>query len=554
MKILKFLNLKGRLGSIAGAQNTIVSAAFILASSSGIAAVLGLVKGRLLAGTYGVSDELGIFYTADRIPTLIYSILVVGALSTVFIPIFTDMIKKDLEMAWRSASSIITFGVLLFFIFALAITIFAEPTIKLISLDIFTPDQVKLGANLMRIMLFGQMILVLSSFATSILQSFKLFFAAALAPILYNLGMIMGIVFLSPFFGIYGPALGVIIGAFLHLLIQLPHLAKLDFKLKPRLEIDTSVKEMLSLMPPRITSVVFGQIVATINNSLAIFISTSSVVILRFATQLQYFPVTLFGASMAAASLPVLSEYASEKNIDKYKNIFLTTLHQTLFLAMPAAVMLLILRVPIVRLVYGTSNFTWEDTVKTSYALAFFSISIFSQAIIYLTTRAFYSWKDTITPVKISIITILLNLCLSVFFVRYMGYGVWALAFSYSLTSYIDAIALIYLLSKKLGGFDTRSLLEPFIKIGSATLFMAISLYLPLKLLDQVVFDTTRTLNLLILTGIASATGVASYLFFTYMLKVEEIELFYKLIRKFRISDPRPSSPATVISETKENL
>lgn len=532
---LNGLGLKSRLGFVVKAQNTIISAAFVLAVSSGLTAILGLFKGRLLTSYFGVSDALGIFYTADKIPNLVYSVLVVGALSTVFIPIFTELLTKDKKEAFETATSIIIVGTISFLILGSLVAIFAPFIIKILSVGKFTQAQIILGANLMRIMILAQLILVISSFVTSVLQSFKYFIVPAFAPVLYNLGMIIGIIFLSKRFGIYGPALGVIIGATMHLVIQLPLLRRVDFKFITKISFENKkMKEMFSLMPPRILSVVFSQVVATINNSLAILVSTSSVVLLKFASQLQFFPVHLFGASIAAAALPVLSENTNGNN-EKFKKIFLTTLHQTLFLVMPASVMLLILRIPIVRLVFGVSNFPWEATVKTSYTLAFFSLSIFAQAVVYLLTRAFYALKDTFTPVKVMLITMVINVGLSIFFVLYLKLGVWAIALSYSITSILDMTALMILLSKKLGGFSAKKILVPFTKISWATVLMGVSLYVPLKLLDELVFDTTRTINLLFLTVIAGTLGMISYLFFTWMFKVEEIELFYKLLRRLNI-------------------
>ncbi|MDC0449228.1 polysaccharide biosynthesis C-terminal domain-containing protein, partial [bacterium] len=171
-------------------------------------------------------------------------------------------------------------------------------------------------------------------------------------------------------------------------------------------------------------------------------------------------------------------------------------------------------------------------TLKTAYVLAFFSFSVFAQSITILTTRTFYALKDTMTPVKISLVTIFLNVLISVIFVLGLKLGVWSVALAFSITSFIDAGALIYFLNKKVGGFGKKALLVPFVKISYAAAVMGATLYIPMKLLDQFVFDTTRTLNLLILTGIASVCGMATYLLFTWVLKVREIELFYKLIRK----------------------
>jgi putative peptidoglycan lipid II flippase len=218
-----------------------------------------------------------------------------------------------------------------------------------------------------------------------------------------------------------------------------------------------------------------------------------------------------------------------------------------LFLVIPASVILLVLRIPVVRIVYGVSNFPWEATVKTSYALAFFSISIFAQSSVYLLTRAFYALKDTKTPVIVSSVTIIINIVLSLLFIKVYHFGVWSIALSYSITSIIDAVAMLLLLSKKLGGFDPKAIIIPFTKISAAAVLMGISLYAPLKLLDQYVFDTTKTINLLALTAIAGTLGIAVYLLFTKLFKVGEIQMFYKLLRRLNLMEQKDiSSDATV--------
>ena len=348
--------------------------------------------------------------------------------------------------------------------------------------------------------------------------------------------MILGTVAFSKQLGIYAPAWGVTVGAFFHLLIQIPVLKNVGFSHSFKLSLkDKGFREILTLTPPRIVSVLIANMLATINNSLAILISSSSVVLLKFANQLEFFPVNLFGISIASAVLPTLSNQVDEEGFDKFKKTFVTSLHQMLFLVIPASVILLVLRIPTVRIVYGVSNFPWEATVKTSYALAFFSLSIFAQSSVYLLTRAFYALKDTKTPVAVSAVTVVINVLLSLIFIKGLGFGVWSVALSYSITSIIDMGAMLYLLNKKLGGFDWDSLMIPFTKISFSAILMGFSLYIPLKLLDEVVFDTTRTINLLVLTGIAGAAGMTTYLILTKLFKVEEIELFYKLLRKLKL-------------------
>lgn len=529
-------------------QKTIISAAFVIASFYGLSAILGLVRSRLLATYFGASEVLGVFYTADKIPSFIYTILVVGTLSTIFIPVFTNLRKNNEDSAWHTASLMITVSVLSFIFLGVLVFAFAPLIIRLLSVGRFTEEQVRLGAGLMRIMIGAQLLLVVSSFVTSVLQSFRYFIIPALAPVLYNLGMILGIVFLTSRLGIYGPAVGVVIGALLHLFVQIPLLRKVGFSYSFFFDTaDAGLKEILTLIPPRIFGVTLAQIFSIVNNSLAILISTSSVVILKFADQLQSFPINLFGASIALAALPTLSLEADETNRQGFKKTFLTSFHQMLFFVVPASVLLLILKLPAVRLVYGAAKFPWEATLETSYALAFFSLSIFAQSANYLLTRAFYAMKDTLTPVKINFFTVLLSILTSLFFIKNLGLGVWSIAMSCSIWTIVDATILIVLLSKKVGGFDFNSVFNPFMKIGASAVFMGLALYFPLRLLDQWVFDTTRTLPLIALTLVVSLIGALVYLIFTWLFKVEEIQLLYKLLRRLNLVKTVPT-PVSEIS------
>ena len=530
-------------------QNTILSAAFILAFASGINAILGFVKARLLAVHFGVSNSLAIFYTADKVPNLIYTVLIVGAISTVFIPVFTTLLKKDEKEAFKVASSIMIATFILFFILGTLVFIFSEPIMRILAVGTFSPEEIKVGSNLIRIMIASQLFLIAGSLITSILQSFKYFLIPAFAPIIYNIGIILGTVLLSNKIGIYGPAVGVSFGALFHFLVQTPILKKTKFRFFLKLDFQNrSFRKMFSLVPPRIVGSLTWNLIDTIQNSIALLISAQSAVFLKFASQLQSFPVSLIGLSMAAAMLPTLSAQEREDNMETFKQTLLTSFHQTMYLVMPISAILLVLRVPAIRIVFGVSSFPWEATVKTAHTLAFFAISIFAQSAIYLFSRAFYALKDTITPLIAAVATSLINVLLSLLFVLKLNLGVWSIAFAFSVSSIINASILFLVLNKKVGGFNFKSLFIPFTKISWATAFMGIALWIPLRYLDQFVFDTTRTIYLLALTFIAGVSGLVTYFFLTKWFKVSEVELFYKLVRKIR---PKPSmvTPETLAND-----
>ena len=232
--------------------------------------------------------------------------------------------------------------------------------------------------------------------------------------------------------------------------------------------------------------------------------------------------------------------------MENFKDTLVTSLHQTLYLVMPISIILFILRIPVVRIVYGVSSFPWEATLMTSYTLAFFAVSIFAQSVNYLFSRAFYALKDTITPLLISIVTAILNVGLSALFVLGLNLEVWSIALAYSITSILNAGIQFFYLNKKVNGFKLKKIIIPFTKMSLSTIFMGIALWVPMRFLDQFVFDTTKTIYLLILTAIAGLSGIVTYFFLTKLFRVEEVELFYKLIRKIK---PKPSviKPQTLV-------
>ena len=533
-------------GIFSRTQNTILSAAFVLALAYGVSAVLGLVRSRLMATFFGDSLELTVFYLADRIPSLIYSVLAVGALATVFIPVFAEELEKGKDKAFKTASNAITLCMVVYLALSLVVIGFAPQVVNLISAGRLDDHSILLGARLMRIMLVSQLLLVLSSFFGCVLQSFKYFLIPALAPILYNLGLIFGLIFLTPDFGIYAPAIGAVMGAFLHLGIQAVFIGNTGFSYTFRLTLaDSASLKMLKLLPARILALTAGQISLTITNALAVLVSTSSVIYLKFADQLQSFPVNFFGASIALAALPALSMETGDKNLSDFKKTFFNSFFQMMYLAVPASVILLILRVPAVRLVYGASAFPWDATLQTALILGIFSVSIFSQSAVLLLTRAFYAFKDTKTPLIISLISISLTTALAFTSVKFLGLGTWAIAGAITLGSFIDFFLLLTLIQGRIGKFTFADFFQPFGKIALSALAMGISIYGPLKLLDIRVFNTTKTLELIVLTVVVITSGVISYFFFTRLFKVKEIELFYKLVNKLQIK--KALSPTTPI-------
>lgn len=494
--------------------------------------ILGLLRDRLLAHTFS-PDTVAIFFAAFRLPDLIFQILIFGALSVAFIPVFTDyMEQKGKEEAFKLAQSVLALSLLLLLVVTVLVYIFVDPLTLLIVPGFSVEQRVQVAA-LTRVILIGQIVLTIGSFFVGILQSFQRFIVPALAGVFYNFGIILGILLLSKPFGILGPAFGVIIGATLHVLFQLPLILSLGFRLYRIKNIfHSGVREIMRLMSVRTIGLAAEQVNETVGVILASLISTASITYLTFAQHLQVVPIGLFGATIAQAALPVLSYERARGKMEEFKATLLTTMHQILFLALPATAILIILRIPSVRLTFGASRFDWEATVLTGQTLAFLAIALSAQAVSLLLVRSFYALKDTRTPVLVSLVTVGVNIALSVYFVRMLNLPVWSLGLALSISNLISAFLLFFSLHKKIGGFDLKQVMIPLNKMLMATAIMGVALYIPIKLLDQVIFDTTRTVNLLILTGISSIFALSIYVFLVWFMRVRELGTYIDLIKK----------------------
>lgn len=514
-------------------QTNILSAAFIIMITVIFSQVLGLFRQRLLVSIFGASDTLGVYLASARLPDFLFQLIIAGALSSAFIPVFSEYVGKGkIQEANRIGSNLLTLGLIIFLLLATILFLFAQFFLSLIAPG-FSQEQIQLMASLMRIIIFGEIFFILGSFLAAVLQSYNHFFIPGIAAAFYNLGVIFGIVVFSPTVGIFAPAYGVIFGAFVFVLIQLPMVKKVGFSFIPSLRFRTSgALEVLRLMWPRTLSIAVFQLGTLATVTLISFLSSPgrNYVIFDYAQTLAFAPIVLFGQTIAQAAFPVLSR--ERERIEEFKQVFITSFNQMLYLVLPVSILLLVLRIPIVRLAYGASQFDWQATVLTGKTLAFFASSIFAQALIYLVSRGFYALHDTKTPLLVGTITTGLMIVLGALFIIFYKFGVETLAIAYSIGSILNLLFLFLILDKRVGGFHRREFLFSQGKIFLATIFTGFALYIPIKLLDQLVFDTTRTVNLILLTGISSFAGLSLYLFLTWLFDVKEAKTFILMFKK----------------------
>lgn len=516
-------------------QTNILSAAFVIMATVIFSQFLGLIRQRLLVAIFGASNILGVYLASASLPDLLFQIIIAGSLSSAFIPVFSDFLVKNKEHeAHKMASTLLTFSFIAFFAVSLILFVFATFFLQMMNLGAgFTHAQMVLMSNLMRIVIVGQFLFILGTFFSALLQSYNHFFIPGFAAALYNLGIIIGILTLSPLLGIYAPAIGMTIGGFFFICAQLPLVQKMGFRFRPSLSLKVpGVIHVLKLMWPRTISLAIFQFGSIVTVTLVSFLPSAgrNYVIFDYAQTLVFAPIVLFGQTISQAAFPVLAR--EREKLSEFKQTFITSFNQLLYLVLPFSVLFLVLRIPIVRIVFGVSQFDWEATVLTGKTLAYFSLSIFAQALTYLVARGFYALHDTKSPLIIGTLTTLCMIGLGILFILHYHLGVESIAFAYSIASILNLLLLFIVLDKKVGGFVKLSFYLSTGKIFLASFCTGFALYIPIKLLDQLVFDTTKTFNLLLLTGISSLAGLSFYLFLTWLLNVEEASTFLLLFRK----------------------
>lgn len=548
------------------AQASIFSAASIIMVMVLASKILGFVRQRILFDFFS-PGETDLFFAAFEMPDLIFEVFVYGVLSASFIPVFSRFWDKNKKDAWKMAGLSLNLVFLVFALFAALLFLFAHPLYTLILggsgkslLDLgggFTPDKIEIVVLLSRILLVAQMFFVLGSFFTGVLESFRRFLITGIAPLFYNLGIILGTYFLSDTFGLLGPVLGAVIGAFGHFAIQLPFTYNLGFRFTKSLNFKhPGVKQLARLSAPRVLELSlfqFRRLSWLYLSSLVI----GGITYLKSADLLQTLPVGIFGLSLAKAAFPNLS-HESGKNMKKFNATYVTTLNQILFFVIPSSIFLIVLRVPIVRLVFGSSQFDWNATTQTGLVLTAFGFGIFAYACSLLSSRAYYALHDTKTPLYMSAISVFLNVVLGIWFVAGLGFGIWGIALAYSVAAIVQFLLMNILLAKKIR-FDYPRVISSFTKILLSASLAAFVMYFILKIFDQSVWvkrlsfigyyeslhnlpfqkfvlDTRYTSNLLVLTIMVLVVGVIVFMMMAHVLRTEELYKTIGFVKKYVIS------------------
>ncbi len=432
----KFLN---------GKTSTVSGAAIILALSFLLSRALGIVRDRMLTGTFGAGKDLDAYLAAFRIPDFLYAFLVIWGLSAVFLPLFSEYMAQDKEKAWRFVNNMMGVYALFLGIGSLFAALFMRSLISLVAPG-FEGAQFETAVLLSRFMLVSPLFFAFSAIAAGVLQYFQKFVAYALAPVVYNISIIGGIVFLAPSFGVFGVAMGAVIGAVLHFLIQVPPLFATGFPFRLRFSlVDAQVRKALLLSIPRTIAGVAHQFNVIIMVAFASFLSVGSITIFTIAEHMYYFPVGVIGVSLATAAFPLLSKNGAEKDIKGFSSTLLSSLWRVIGAGLLAALSLFLFREPLFRTLYLSGEFTIEKVQLAAAVFGVFTLGIVFQSVIPLLVRAFFALQDTIMPTVAGVSSVLFNVVLAYTFLQ-LGWGIFALPWALVISGIFQCLLLFILL------------------------------------------------------------------------------------------------------------
>jgi len=501
--------------------------------------ILGWLRLSVIGAHFGETPELDAFWAAFKIPDAIFGLVVAGALASAFIPVFTSYLAREREQeAWHVASSVMNAVLLLLVGFSIVMWVAAPYVVPTFVAPFRDPRQIALTVDLTRLMLLSPIFMGLSSLTTGILNSYRQFLSSATAPLVYNLVIILFTQFGYPFLGIHAVAIGVVVGALVMWLVQLPELTFRRTRYSFSLDLSHSgVRDVMRLAGPRTLALGAVQIVFFVDTYLASGMPEGSLTALVYANQLLLLPLGVFSIAISAAVFPTLSHYASLGQVGRMRDAVQQAIRWILFL--PTAIVMIVLRRPIVNLLFQYGSFGPEARELTQAAFLFYSLGLAGHALVQILARVYFASRDTTTPLALTLISIGANIVLSVTLAPTLFIN--GLALANSIATLLEAVLLFTLLASRarlrLVGLGVSTL-----KQVCASLLMGVAMFGFINV-TNLPFDLVKDppkLTLLLQTILAAGVGGAVYLAAAYLLRIGELQEILAVVRT-RLR-PRPAA------------
>lgn len=543
-RILTFLNKE---------FHGINEAALLLGGFAFLSQILGLIRDRTLAHVVGAGPMLDIYYAAFRIPDFLYISIASLASITVLMPFLVDKMNSDKNNLDKSRSFMnnVFSAYLIFMIFISILIAILMPVIVSYIAPGFDNEQLRLLIITSRIMLLSPIFIGLSNLIGTITQLFRNFLVFSLSPIFYNLGILTGVIFLYPIMGVYGLAIGVIFGAFMHFLIQVPVVAKHQFF--PKFTFKIKWKEILKvvkLSAPRTLALSCNSLAFIFLIAMASTLKSGSISLFTFAYNLQSVPVGIIGISYSVAAFPILVKSFSMKDMDNFIGQIVVAAKQIIFWSLPVATLLIILRAQIVRVVLGSKSFSWFDTRLTAASVSLFVISLVTQGLVLLLVRGYYAAGNTKKPLVINVFSSVMVIVLANMFIYLFkncpyifskleillrvkdvpGTIMLALPLAYASGSLINFFLIWILFKKDFIKNKNLGLTRTFVEslIGGVT--MGLVSYVFLSVFDGV-FNINTGLGIFMQGFLSGTLGIISGVIVLIILKNKELADLLKALR-----------------------
>lgn len=490
----------GRVRSVVNKANSRLSvqlAAVLLAGSSLISSLLGLFRDRLLNGDYYKTYPVGIdaYTVAFIIPDFMFFVLVSGALSVTFIPVFNERLaNRNHKSAWELSSSMINFMAIITLVASVLIIIFAEPLVRYVVAPGLDESGRGLAVSMMRVIAINPFLFAVASVIASMQQAVGRFVFFALAPTIYNIGIIIGITVFSNGItlfgvelfegGIMGVALGVVLGSIMQLIVSAVGLIGLGFDYRFRIFWKNhGFRKVLSLLPARSIDQGMDYFTSIVETNVASRLAAGSVRAFQQATTLHMVPVTLIGVAISTAAFPKMTERLSQGRPDLFRKELQTVLRIIIWLALPTAVIAFFCRGYLVNFIVNGGDALMAGT------LGILAIAILFRSVYHIASRSFYAQQDTKTPLYISFFTIGLNIVLAIVFALVFQWGVYGLAWAQAGIAAVEVVILFVIMSRRIPGLFDAAFVHAISRMVSATAIMGVVTYVSVKIFDLTITD-----------------------------------------------------------------
>ncbi len=537
-------------------------AAYLLGFFALCSQILALVRDRILAAHFGATNTLDIYYAAFRIPDFIF--ITVGSMVSisVLIPFMMERFGKDEDNGREFIGNIFSFF-FLFIVLTCAVVFFFVPELSRYLFPGFNANSLTKVISLTRILLLSPIFLGLSNIFGTLTQAYRRFFLYSLSPILYNLGIIFGIIFLYPAFGLSGLAYGVIVGAFFHFAIQIPLIHERGMLPRLRLRYNLKeIKQVLLVSVPRTFTLGSDNISMIFLVSFASIMTAGSIAVFNFSYNLQSVPLSIIGVSYSLAAFPVLIQSFLAGDTKKFTEQMINSAKHIIFWSVPIVTMFIVLRAQIVRVILGSGQFNWYDTRLTAAALAIFAASIIFQNMTLLFVRAYYAAGNTKKPFIAKGINAFLTVALGFSFMVLYGMSpmfrniletvlrvkdipgtiVLTLPLGWSIGELFNMVVLWIVFQRDYKGFS-RGVLKTFFQVLATSIVMGFVSYFSLNIFDNI-FNLNKVVGIFFQGFFSGIIGVAAGIVVLYLLGSPELKevwaVLHKKIWRAKIISPDP--------------